>query len=49
MANTTFKGTLRSEGGYSSIATAASTGTETTQMSISSAGFTSLDANTMAT
>ena len=48
MANTTFKGTLRSEGGYSSIATAASTGVETTQMSISSAGFISLDANTMA-
>ena len=48
MANTTFKGTLRSEGGYSSIATAAATGTETTQMSISSAGFTSLDANTLA-
>jgi hypothetical protein len=49
MANTTFKGTLRSEGGYSSIATAASTGIETTQMSISTAGFASLDANTMAT
>ena len=49
MANTTFKGTLRSEGGYSSIASAGSTGVETTQMSISSAGFTSLDANTMAT
>ena len=49
MAITTFKGTLRSEGGYSSIATAAATGTETTQMSISSAGFTSLDANTLAT
>ena len=49
MANTTFKGTLRSEGGYSSIATAANTGIETTQMSISTAGFTSLDANTMAT
>ena len=48
MANTTFKGTLRSEGGYSSIATAASTGAETTQMSITSAGFASLDANTMA-
>ena len=47
MANTTFKGTLRSEGGYSSIATTASTGAETTQMSISSAGFISLDANTM--
>ena len=48
MANTTFKGTLRSEGGYSSIATASGTGTETTQMSISTAGFASFDANTMA-
>jgi len=48
MATTTFKGTLRSEGGYSSIVTAANTGTETTQMSITSAGFASLDANTMA-
>ena len=48
MATSTFKGTLRSEGGYSSIATAASTGVETTQMSISSAGFASFDANTMA-
>jgi len=48
MATTTFKGTLRSEGGYSSIATASGTGTETTQMSITSAGFASLDANTMA-
>jgi len=48
MANTTFKGTLRSEGGYSSIATAATTGVETTQMSITSAGFASMDANTMA-
>ena len=48
MATTTFKGTLRSEGGYSSIATASGTGTETTQMSISTAGFASLDANTMA-
>ena len=49
MANTTFKGTLRSEGGYSSIATTAATGAETTQMSISSTGFASLDANTLAT
>jgi len=49
MANTTFKGTLRSEGGYSSIATDSTTGAETTQMSISTAGFASLDANTMAT
>ena len=48
MATTTFKGTLRSEGGFSSIATASGTGTETTQMSISTAGFASLDANTMA-
>jgi hypothetical protein len=48
MANTTFKGTLRSEGGYSSIATAANTGIETTQMSISTAGFASFVANTMA-
>ena len=48
MATTTFKGTLRSEGGYSSIATASGTGTETTQMSISTAGFASFDANTMA-
>ena len=48
MATTTFKGTLRSEGGYSSIATVSGTGTETTQMSITSAGFASLDANTMA-
>ena len=48
MATTTFKGTLRSEGGYSSISTASGTGTETTQMSISTAGFASFDANTMA-
>jgi len=49
MANTTFKGTLRSEGGYSSIATATGTGVETTQMSISTAGFASFDANTLPT
>ena len=49
MANTTYKGTLRSEGGYSSIATNSTTGAETTQMSISTAGFASLDSNTMAT
>ena len=48
MANTTFKGTLRSEGGYSSIVTAGTTGVETTQLSITSAGSASLDANTMA-
>ena len=49
MANTTYKGTLRSEGGYSSIATNSTTGADTTQMSISTAGFASLDSNTMAT
>ena len=49
MATTTFKGTLRSEGGYSSIATAGTTGVETTQMSITSGGFASLDSNTLAT
>jgi len=49
MANTTYKGTLRSEGGYSSIATNSTTGAETTQMSVSSAGVASLDANKMST
>tara|TARA_R100001594_G_C3948494_1_gene242431 strand:+ start:93 stop:719 length:627 start_codon:yes stop_codon:yes gene_type:complete len=49
MANTTYKGTLRSEGGYSSIATNSTTGAETTQMSISTAGVASLDANKMST
>ena len=49
MGNSTFSGPIRSKGGFTSIAPASGTGTETTQMSISSAGFTSLDANTMAT
>ena len=49
MGNSTFSGQVRSKGGFTSIATTAGTGAETTQMSISSAGFTSLDANTMAT
>ena len=49
MGNSTFSGPIRSKGGFTSIATTAGTGAETTQMSISSAGFTSLDANTMAT
>jgi len=49
MGNSTFSGPIRSTGGFTSIARATGTGTETTQMSISSAGFTSLDANTMAT
>jgi len=38
MANTTFKGTLRSEGGYSQIATTDDTGVETTNTSIDSSG-----------
>ena len=49
MGNSTFSGPIRSKGGFTSIATTAGTGAETTQMSISSAGFTSIDANTMAT
>ena len=49
MGNSTFSGPIRSKGGFTSIATTSGTGAETTQMSISSAGFTSLDANTMAT
>ena len=49
MGNSTFSGPVRSKGGFTSIATTAGTGAETTQMSISSAGFTSLNANTMAT
>ena len=36
MANTTFKGTVRAEGGLSVISTADSTGIETTHTSISS-------------
>ena len=49
MGNSTFSGPIRSTGGFTSIASASGTGTETTQMSISSAGVASLDANTMAT
>jgi hypothetical protein len=49
MGNSTFSGPIRSTGGFTSVARATGTGTETTQMSISSAGFASLDANTMAT
>ena len=49
MGNSTFSGPIRSKGGFTSIASTAGTGAETTQMSISSAGFTSLNANTMAT
>ena len=49
MGNTTFSGPIRSTGGFTSVARATGTGTETTQMSISSAGFASLDANKLAT
>jgi len=38
MANSTFKGTLRSEGGYSQISTADATGVETTNTTIDSSG-----------
>ena len=38
MANTTFKGTLRAEGGFQQIATANTTGVETTNTSIDSSG-----------
>ena len=46
MANTTFKGTLRSEGGYSQIATADATGVETTNTSIDSSGNVSVGGTT---
>ena len=48
MANTTFSGPVRSEGGFTSISKNATTGAITTQSSISSAGVSSFDANTMA-
>lgn len=49
MANTTFTGPVRSEGGFTSISKNASTGAITTLSSISSTGVTSFDANTLAT
>ena len=49
MANSTFSGPVRSEGGFTSISKNATTGAITTQSSISSAGVSSFDANTMAT
>ena len=49
MANTTFSGPVRSEGGFTSVSKNSSTGAFTTQASISSAGFASFDANTLAT
>jgi len=49
MANTTFSGPVRSEGGFTSVSKSSTTGTFTTLSSISSTGVASLDANTMAT
>ena len=47
MANTTFSGPVRSEGGFTTISKNATTGAITTQSSINSSGFASLDANTL--
>ena len=47
MANTTFPGPVRSEGGFTTISKDAKTGAITTQSSINSSGFASLDANTL--
>jgi len=49
MANTTFNGPVRSEGGFSTITKNATTGAITTNMSISSTGVADLSANTLAT
>jgi|TARA_Y100001938_G_C8089330_1_gene434113 hypothetical protein len=49
MANTTFTGPVRSEGGFTSISKNASTGAITTLSSISSTGVASFDANTLST
>ena len=49
MGNSTFSGPVRSEGGFTSVSKSTTTGAFTTQASISSAGFSSLDANTLAT
>ena len=49
MGNSTFSGPVRSEGGFTSVSKSSTTGAFTTQASISSAGFASLDANTLAT
>ena len=49
MGNSTFSGPVRSEGGFTSVSKSTTTGAFTTQASISSAGFASLDANTQAT
>ena len=47
MANTTFSGPVRSEGGFTTISKNATTGAITTQSSINSSGIASFDANTM--
>tara|TARA_R100001443_G_scaffold25377_1_gene38211 strand:+ start:409 stop:1035 length:627 start_codon:yes stop_codon:yes gene_type:complete len=49
MANTTFSGPVRSEGGFTSVSKSSTTGTFTTLSSISSTGVASFDANTLAT
>ena len=49
MANTTFTGPVRSEGGFTSISKNTATGTISTLSSISSPGVASFDANTLAT
>ena len=49
MANTTFSGPVRSEGGFTTITKNATTGAITTQSSINSSGIASFDANKLAT
>ena len=49
MANTTFSGPVRSEGGFTSVSKNATTGAFTTLSSINSSGITSFNANTLAT
>ena len=47
MANTTFAGPIRSEGGFTTISKNGTTGAISTLSSINSSGFASLDANTL--
>ena len=47
MANSTFSGPVRSEGGFTVVSKNATTGAFTTQSSIDSSGIASFDANTM--
>ena len=49
MANTTFSGPVRSEGGFTTISKNATTGAITRQSSINSSGIASFDANKLAT